>query len=90
MTQAVRNIIKAVRHHYQRWRIKTHPHRYLVTYEVGGQPIKYLTWDYNQVWRWTRSHGRATRFTSETAARLSAQSTSMPDQYRYTIRRIPR
>lgn len=90
MTQAFRNIIKAVRHQHHRWRNKTHPYRYLITYEVAGQPIKYLAWDYNHVWRWTRSPARATRFTSETVARLSAQSTSMPDRHRYTIRRIPR
>lgn len=90
MILAVRNIIKELRTHYRRWRTKRHPYRYVITYEVGGKPIRYMTWDYQQVWRWTGSPNMATRFTSEQVARRSVQSTSLPDRFRYSIRRIPR
>ena len=90
MIPAVRNEIKELRTYYHQWRIRRHPYRYVITYEVGGNPIRYMTWDYNQVWRWTRSSSMAARFTSEQVAQSCVQSTSLPDRFRYSIRRIPR
>lgn len=62
--------------------------RYVITYEVGGCPIKYFTWDYYEVWRWTKTPSKAVRFHSPEQARLEADSTSMGQRTNYTVRPI--
>lgn len=82
-----------MKHLATRWHQHTaqrHPYRYLITYEVGGRPVRYFTWDAHLIWTWTPTESKASRFTNHDTAKLCADSTSMPDRYRYTIRRVPR
>lgn len=62
--------------------------RYVIAYTVGGMEVKWLAWDYDQVWRWSKSIRRAAQFKTEQQAILEAESTSMVWQYKYVVRRL--
>jgi len=63
-------------------------HRYVIAYTVGETATKWLAWDHEQVWRWTKSIRQAAQFRSHEQAVLEAESTSMVWQYSYTVRRL--
>jgi len=63
------------------------PHQqFVISYDVGGKPVKYLVWDYLEIWRWTKSLSRATRFPSYEQAEIEARGTSMAYKHKFTIR----
>ena len=63
-------------------------HRYVIAYTVGDTAVKWLAWDNDQVWRWSKSIRQAAQFRSELQAVMEAESTSMAWQYKYTVRRL--
>jgi hypothetical protein len=63
-------------------------YRYVIAYTVGDTATKWLAWDHEQVWRWTKSIRQAAQFRSEQQAITEAESTSMVWQYNYTVRRL--
>lgn len=63
-------------------------HDWVVTYEIGTCVLKYFRWDRDEVWRWTQSVDRATRFQSEESARREVESSSMAWRYAYAVRKI--
>lgn len=50
----------------------------------------YLAWDYEQVWRWTKTLSRAARFPTRDAADRAAKSTMMSMRFRYHLTETPR
>ena len=63
-------------------------YRYVIAYTVGDTATKWLAWDYEQAWRWTKSIRQAAQFRSEQQAITEAESTSMVWQYKYTVHRL--
>jgi hypothetical protein len=77
------------------WKLFRRKHRYVankenwvVTYEVGGMPVKYFRWDINEIWKWTKTAHRATQFRTESQARIEVESCSMAWRYQYQIRKV--
>ena len=70
----------------QAWRNRKD--RYIIAYTVGDIPVKWLAWDNDQVWRWSKTKRMAAQFRTEQQAIREAESTSMAWQYRYSVHRL--
>lgn len=63
-------------------------HYWIVTYDINGKPHRYFCWDYEQVWRWSKTPEKATRFYTKEFASSQMESCSMSWQYKYSVRSI--
>lgn len=61
---------------------------WIVTQDCAGIPVRYFCYDYEQVWRWSRSLSKASRFTTRDGAIRHIESTTMPYRHHYTVRRL--
>lgn len=63
-------------------------HGWVVAYEVGGTPIKYMRWDKDEVWKWTKSLRMATMFPSEAVAAREVSGCDISWRYQYKINKV--
>lgn len=68
--------------------LRQNPDRWVVTYEVGGNAVKYFRWDRDEVWKWTKTPSMASSFMSEEAAHREMQNCEAGWRYQYSIKKL--